>query len=1011
MNSICRDIFRAIHEGKWLSIEYRNRGGQISKYWIGICDLNAAKRTLKVEGLHLSRYTTETYDVIYIDSILSSNIVEGSYCPVNQELISDIYRNPHKYKELFDCTVNLKILNYLEMCSRMDTVPYYSDFELIPFLDRESFQGECYQLDEEQFRMVVKHFQYKTREKRQKDGKLKLQQLAMNVLSIHTPRGLYVLAYRRLQLDVKGKILRPEDEIIICTEYTLDGVKENVRKYLDAEEYELLSDFEKNQEIIKECITNHSRQVLGVDDMPYMIGLGMDVILDLHKEYEAIINMYQRQEVTDPIRAFFGEMVSRPIRRKAYPIVLMEPKVNLDQLLAIHNAMKYPVAYIQGPPGTGKTSTIINTIVTAFFNGKTVLFVSYNNHPINGVVEKLLRMQYQNKFIPFPVLRLGNTEKMREALEHMQNIYMQTRTIKVYESTLDRDKDDRIKRARKLSGLLRRYEERLDLEERKETISRVLEYENGQKLSFQMLPFQADLQGRQMEQVKRRIERTGEITEAEALSLLDDNEEELKKYLYYTSARYIKKIDSPRHKDLKEIILNENKKSQLEDFAKYLSQKENIKKLQEIFPIVATTCISAHKLGEPEPMFDMVIMDEASQCNTAVSLVPIIRGRSLMMVGDPQQLNPVILLEEMVNQKLRKKYRVSEEYDYRRNSIYKTFLACDAVSDEILLHYHYRCHEKIIEFNNRKYYNGKLSIQTKSQEREPLLYIDVKGNKSDRKNTAPGEVEAVVSYAAKHREKTIGVITPFVNQKNLLEEALQNANLSNVDCGTVHAFQGDEKDIVLFSTVLTEQTHGGTYAWLKNNKELINVATSRARDKLIILSDMENLERLHQRDGEDDLYELVQYVKKNGASQVSQKKANSRALGVKPFTTATEEAFFRNLNHALENIWLSQNRFQVQREVEVSQVFPDCPAAEEVFSMGTFDFVVYEQQKERKIPVLAIELAGKEQMEEELARQRGREKKELCQAFEMQLIRVENSYARRYNHMKEILFNFFSGKH
>lgn len=1053
MNSVYRDIFRAIHEGRWLSIEYRNKEGQITRYWIGIYDLNAAKRTLKVEGLHLSRYTTETFDFIYIDSILSSSIVEGSYCPVNEELVEDIYLNPNKYKELFDHPVNLKILNYLEMCNRMDTVPYYSDFELIRFLDRESFQGEAYLLSEEQFRMIVKNFQYKTQEKRSREGKLKIQQLAMNVLSIHTPRGLYVLAYRKLQLDVKHRTLRPEDEIVICTEYTLDGVKENVRKFLDAEEYELLRDFERNQELIKECITNHNRQALGVDDMPYMIGLGMDIILDLHKEYEAVIEMYQKQQVTAPIRAFFGEMVSRPVRRKAYPIVLADQKVNLDQLLAINNAMKYPVAYIQGPPGTGKTSTIINTIVTAFFNEKTVLFVSYNNHPINGVVEKLLGMKYQEKTIPFPVLRLGNSEKMQEALEHIRTVYEQTQSIKVYESTLDRNRDDRIERAKRLSGLLRRYEELLDLEERKETISRVLEYEDSQKLSFQMLPFQADLQGRQMEQVNRRIEKIGSgaresfgrdgsgsrqtggdarrgfiekdgsgskqtggdarrgFIEEEAFSLLDGNLEELKKYLYYTSARYIKKIDSPRHKELREIIQNENKKTRLEDFSRYLGKKENIKKLQEIFPIVATTCISAHKLGEPAAMFDMVIMDEASQCNTAVSLVPILRGASLMMVGDPQQLNPVIQLEEMVNQKLRKKYNISEEYDYRKNSIYKTFLACDAVSDEILLHYHYRCHEKIIGFNNKKYYNEKLCIKTKSSEPEPLLYIDVKGSQCSGKNTSPGEVEEIINYAIKNKDKSIGVITPFVNQKKLLEEAVQKAHLTNVDCGTVHAFQGDEKDVVLFSTALTAQTQAGTYQWLKNNKELINVATSRARDKLVILSDMENLARLHQRNGEDDLFELVQYAKQNGKSQVTQKKANSRALGVKPFSSDVEEAFLKNLNHALENIWLSQNRFLVQHGVDILEALPEVKNWEEVFDSQQFDFVVYEQQGSQETPVLAIELGGREHLEEEILRQREQKKQEICGKFGLQTLRVENSYARRYNYIKEILVDFFSRKH
>lgn len=50
----------------------------------------------------------------------------------------------------------------------------------------------------------------------------------------------------------------------------------------------------------------------------------------------------------------------------------------------------------------------------------------------------------------------------------------------------------------------------------------------------------------------------------------------------------------------------------------------------------------------------MVIMDEASQCNTAVALVPIIRGEQLLLVGDPQQLKPVILLDEKNNLVLKK---------------------------------------------------------------------------------------------------------------------------------------------------------------------------------------------------------------------------------------------------------------------------------------------------------------------------------------------------------------------
>ncbi len=1011
MNNIYHDIFKAIHEGKWLKIEYRNKEEQVTKYWIGIRDLDIRKRTLAVDGLHLSKYTVDTYNYIYIDSIISSQIVEGSYQPVNHKLVEDIYLNPHKYKTLFDNTANLKILNYLEQCNRMDTVPYRADFDLIRYLDRESFTGESYQLSAEQFQMIVKSFQYKMDEKRRKDGRLVIQQLAMNVLSIHTNKGLYVLAYRKLQLDVKRRVLCPESEISICTEYIMGEVKESIRKYLDADEYELLKDFEQNQEKIKDCVTKHTRQVMGVDDMPYIIGLGMDVVLDLHKEYQAIINMYHEDKATTPVKAFFGDLVSRPVRRKEYPITLMNQNINMDQLLAINTGMKYPVAYIQGPPGTGKTNTIINTIMTAFFNERTVLFTSYNNHPINSVFEKLTGMQYRGKTIPFPALRLGNADKVKEAIQYIRDIYEQTKSITVFEATLDRKKDDRIERAKKLSNLLKKYEEVLDLKERSETLKRMMEYQNRMQVSMEMLPFQADLQGRQLSQVENRIKSVGKITDKEALALLDSDFEQLYQYLYYTSARYIKRLDDNKYEDLRHIILEEEEETQAASFSKYLSETANVKKLQKVFPIMITTCISAHKLGDPEPMFDMVIMDEASQCNTAVSLVPIIRGDNLMLVGDPQQLNPVILLDEAVNQKLRKKYHVSEEYDYCKNSVYKTFLACDAVSDEILLHNHYRCNEKIIEFNNKKYYHSRLNICSCSKETQPLVYMDVRNTYMDIKNTAPEEVKAIIEYACTNKEKSIGVITPFVNQKKMIEEAVQKEKLQNVVCGTVHAFQGDEKDVVLFSTAITDQTKCGTYEWLKNNKELINVATSRAKDKLVVLADSKNLARLHQKDGEDDLFELVEYVRKNGHSHVTQKRSNSRALGVKPFSTATEEAFLKNLNHALENIWLSQNRFTVQREVAIAQVFENNISHNDLFYSARFDFVVYEQQGGQKIPVLAIELDGKEHFEDEVVKSRDRKKNEICRAHNLQIIRVENSYARRYNHIKEILMNYFSVRH
>lgn len=668
--SICRDIFRAVHEGKWLSIEYNNQNGEQTRYWIAIKDINVQRRTLRVEGLHLELMTVMEL-TIYLDSITEARIIEGSYCQTNEKLIEDLKLHPYKYQSIFTNVVNLKILNYLEECNKADVVPYQCEYALIRKLDGDRFQNGEYALTEEQFREIVRDFQ---RGSSSPGGRLRMKDICMNVLSIHTPKGLYVLAYRKLWLDVRGRVLKEAEDISICTEYTIGGVKQSVRKFLDADDYALLDDVESHLELIKDRIIRGNKRVYKVDDLPYVIALGRDVLVDLRKEYEAVTRMYQQGETTYPVRAFFGEMVSRPVRKKNYPIALLDHRINMDQLLAIYEGMKYPLAYVQGPPGTGKTSTIINTIVTAFFNERTVLFSSYNNHPIDGVCEELKNITYQNRVIPFPMLRLGNRDEVKKSLRNMKALYEEVKGIPIYDSTLDKNRDEKIARTKRLSELLKNYEEVLSLNEQKEALECLLS-------SNSQLTFQVDLQGRQKRQIEDRLRGIGEISDREARGLLDRNENEFRKYLYYTSAKMIKRLGEPKNEKLRLILDIRDEEKRAAEFGKYLSDGANLKKLLRIFPLIATTCISAAKLGKPEVYFDMVIMDEASQSNNAVSLVPVIRGKSLMLVGDPQQLNPVIVLDEKINLSLRRKYQVPEEYDYCRNSIYKTYLANDPVSE------------------------------------------------------------------------------------------------------------------------------------------------------------------------------------------------------------------------------------------------------------------------------------------------------------------------------------------
>lgn len=1077
MSNNGKNIFQALHQDKWLYIEYRNKKQEITKYWIAIKNINLAKKTLAVEGLHLGQLSIARFNIA-IDGIISSAVIEGSYQKTNKKLISEIQDNDHLYQSLFGSVANLKILGYLEDCNRMDVAPYCKDFALIRHIDADSFSINRMSLSDAQFKAIVEEFSRGaaratgrgsrsavTKSARQQVSMPSLQQIALNMLSISTRKGLYVLAYKPLFLDV-GKRELVAGQVAICSEFEVNdkGVKEiqKIRQYLDNDCAGLLADFESNAEVIKDLLALH-RGNLSVDDRPFLMQICFDSIIDLKTEYAGISQLYEeaagagptgagpagagpagagptggdpagadpagadpnvgttnirkdpaggttntrKNPVPLPLRAFFGELITRPIRHRELDLVLLGSRIDLDQILAINKALKYPLAYIQGPPGTGKTTTIINTIINAFFHERTVLFASSNNHPIDGVFANLQKIKYRNRSIPFPVVRLGGYEVQSAALDYIKTMWEKASDYSIYETSLSRSKEAEKGKAGQLTKLLALYEERLELLERRDCIEKLLETSAN-------LNFTAELEARQLAEIDKRLADIGPIELDAAVSFLQTDTDALSMFIYYSSVQHLKRLSEPKYKELMDIVYDTSspKDERVKSFNRYLADTSKLRSFLRVFPVVIDTCISARRLGEPKPSFDMVIIDEASQCNIATALVPIVRGSSLMLVGDPQQLNPVVNLDPAISERLRHNYQVAERYDYCSNSIYKVFLASDSVSDEILLSHHYRSDERIINFNNTKYYHGKLKVKTKPRAAEALYYYNVSLAPSDIRNTAPAEVSAVVDYIKAHPGEEIGVITPFTHQRDLILQALSDSGIVDVACGTVHSFQGDEQDTILFSTGLSAQTSAKTYAWLATNKELINVATSRAKQKLVVLTNKQNLKRLHagiaDSEASDDLYELVEYVATRGKSKVTALAGSSRALGIKPYSTKTEEAFLASLDHALGNIFISGSRFAIHREVPVSQVFNENISLSHLFYTGRFDFVIYERiAPDKEIPVLAIELDGKEHHLEAEVKRRDLEKQSICECHQLTLIRVDNSYARRYNYIKNILIDYF----
>ena len=591
MNSICKDIFRSIHEGKWLYIEYESKDSTRKKYWIAIHDINLEYKSLSVTGLHLGEFTTKDL-TIYIEKIISSEIMDGTYYKTNIELTEDIEAFPQKYSSLFSNIANLKTLNYLSDCNKLSDLPKLNTQYK---LDSSKITKRTYKLDDDQFKYMVNSFK-KRAESRKNKNNANILQIALNVLSIHTNKnnGLYVLAYREVRLDVEAKTLIAGNKIKICSEFCVDDTQEkrtklSILNFLDNDDIPLLDDFEKNAETIKDIITENikNRKDYCVDDMPYFLCIQRDINANLEKEYEAITDMYAQNAVTVPIQAFFGELRSIKSNDEILPIALVDKNVNLDQLLAIHNAMNYPVAYIQGPPGTGKTTTIINTIITAFFNSKTVLFSSYNNHPIDGVFEKLTSLKYKNYTIPFPILRIGSNKLIPETCKYIKRVLETVEKLNVFDDVLKQNKQAQIERTKRLTELLQKHEKQIDLRERQELIESMLSKNENMNLRL-------NLEGQQASEIKKQIFEIGKITDEDALSFVDFDHDKLMQFLNFTSVKFLKNLFNDEYKEFIEILDIQDIDKQAASFNKYFSNPENVEKIKKVFPVFCECLLATH---------------------------------------------------------------------------------------------------------------------------------------------------------------------------------------------------------------------------------------------------------------------------------------------------------------------------------------------------------------------------------------------------------------------------------
>ncbi len=987
----------------WLYISYINRDGKSTKYYIGVADINVIKATMSCDifnpykGLECIPERVN----ISIEGIQNVVVMEESFYPTSEALLgklNDSTSDVYKYLEVD--TMDNNILQYLVQCYKNDEDPYLKDKALIDGVIPEAFKDEdVYQLDDSQFKEILDKVFKRYRNTNYFDVQ-ESQQMGMNVFSINNVEKQFVVAYRPIMLNFKNKTLKINRKIAFNKSFLVEDRSIALSRYLDISVDDFIERFPlEHRELIDSIKETLSGSELANTD-PSIFLLGRKNSTDLERACHSIKEMENEGSLTQPLKAFFGNnRTSRGTTKNPFIVIADSKKINVDQMRVVYNSMVNHVTYVKGPPGTGKTETIFNVVLSSIANKKDVLICSNNNHPLNDIYDKLTTsFNWHNprtnldEVLMFPALRIYNNAEMPKTLEAIKSYIKYAEDHKdevVSESLIEDYKNRSLSKNAKLKDVLHSYEENQSRSEDIERLEKIKKMTSTSQLISKI--------DKQIELKREKLKEGDGITDDYVASLATSakDDESFRTYLHLYFTWNYKRLLNPTYKDLRDIIrlYGTDVTSAVKEFNAYLRNNETLKRLLNVFPVVVCTNNSSDKLGSAKPHFDLTIMDEAGQCNLASSLIPIIRGNDLLLVGDTNQLQPVTVIDEGLNEKLRDEYGVKKEYDYVDNSILSTMLSKDRVSKSLLLRYHYRCANKIATFPNARYYNEQLKLLNSNP--GSLVYVDVKNKQTPGvKNSYYKEAKEIVEIVKSHKYKDVGIVTPFVNQAALINELLRQERIYGVKAGTVHTLQGSEKGTIILSSALSPKTARRTLQWIENNSELINVAVTRAKENFIFAGDKEAIDIL-SKGRNTDIKALSDYVASNGV--IIPTKSEKTLITDFSNNSLSEKMFFDTVKPFFNR---RGSKFKIDRNVPVKETISKLSGIEEEsFGRKEFDIVISTnggQLNNRYSPIVVFEIDGGEHVGSKKTAILDRNKEEICARYGIKLIRIANSDVKDY---------------
>ncbi len=504
--------------------------------------------------------------------------------------------------------------------------------------------------------------------------------------------------------------------------------------------------------------------------------------------------------------------------------------LNVAQEHIVYNANSYYKSVIFGPSGTGKSYTISAIAQDYISKGKSVLIVTKTSQALNVLEEKL------------------NAFKIGQFAVKIGGDYYK-RSIKSYLNKIANGFFHKKYSASKHQIIRKQYHELYDkiTAFEKQFNQKIIKEGKRVESIFDKSFFSKITNSIDLIFFRSFEQKEWEIIE-EYYQLLQDFEKTADAFLFQSVLSDIVKHANENRLELLKLVNVFESKDKAE--ANNQLRTINPKLLVKFLPLwlVKIDEIS-NAIPLKKELYDIAIVDEATQCDIASCLPVFQRAKKVIVAGDTNQLRHISFLSktQMFNFQKKHKLTTNNNFDYRKNSLLDFILANTPDGKQVvLLDEHYRSLPEIINFSNKQFYHNSLRIMTDIPKNKNKRAVFIKKIKGKQLNSGTNEHEAkqilkkvkqIISKEesfTKKQASTIGVLSPFRQQTDYLTKLIkQELNLNQIKkhklrLGTPYHFQGEEKDYMFISMTVDNNSHFASLNYL-NKTDVFNVAITRAK--------------------------------------------------------------------------------------------------------------------------------------------------------------------------------------